>query len=355
MAIDKEATNRAVRHMVLLQQYSGSQVKRMQSVLKSTADDLVVRLSKEGVTINNFKRYTALLKDTRGLLKASYGGIGDSLIKELEKLAPQEAEFARQSLSLQVQTNVQTVLPTAEQLHVAVFARPLEGQFLKPFVKNWEIQEARRVSQAITEGFYRGTPTADIARQIKGTRANKFRDGIIGGPTNHHATTVVRTAITHVSSQARMATLAANSDIVEGWRFVNTLDDRTSLICASQDTTKVWRIGFGPIPPLHPNCRSTMVFVPKAEFGIKHTRGVTTRASVGASGPKPVPGSQTYSTWLKEQPAGFQDQALGKTRGALFRRGDLSVDKFTTNTNDVLTLPELKKAYPLAFDKANIK
>lgn len=355
MAIDKEATNRAVRHRVLLEQYSNSQVKRMQKVLKSTADDLVVRLSKEGVTINNFKRYTALLKDTRVLLKSSYGGIGDGLITEIEKLAPQEAEFGRESLKLQVKTNVQTVLPTAQQLHAAVFARPLEGQFLKPFIKNWEVQETRRVVNAITEGFYRGTPTADISRQIRGTRANQFKDGIIGGVTNRNATTMVRTAITHTSAQARMATLAANSDIVQGWRFVNTLDDRTSLICASQDTVKVWPIGQGPIPPLHPNCRSTLVFVPKAEFGVKPTRGVTTRASVGASGPKPVPASQTYSTWLKEQPAGFQDQALGKTRGALFRRGDLSIDKFTTNTNDVLTLPELKKAYPLAFDKANIK
>lgn len=350
---DKAALNRAVRHQILLEQYSAGQVTRMRKVLKRTADDLAARILKEGQTINNTRRYRALLKDVRSLLNASYGGIGEGLISEIEDLAPQEAEFARRSLQLQV--NVQTTLPTAEQLNVAVFARPVEGQFLKPFIKTWEVQETRRVVNAITEGFYRGTPTADIARQVRGTRANQFKDGIVGGVTNRNASTMVRTAINHTSNQARMATLAANSDIVAGWMFVNTLDDRTSLICASQDTTKVWPIGQGPIPPLHPNCRSTMVFVPKSEFEVTTTRGATTRASRGASGPEAVPATQTYSTWLKNQPAAFQDQALGKTRGALFRRGELTVDKFTTNTNEILTLDQLRRKYPMAFDKANIE
>jgi SPP1 gp7 family putative phage head morphogenesis protein len=349
---DKAALNRAVRHQVLLEQYSAGQVKRMQKILKSTADSLSARILKEGQTIENTRRYKALLKDTRALLNASYGGIGDGLIEELEKLAPQEAAFASKSLQLQV--NVQTTLPTAEQLNVAVFARPVEGQFLRPFIKTWEIQETRRVANAITEGFYRGTTTANIAREIRGTQANQFKDGIIGGVTNRNASTMVRTAINHTSNQARMATLGANSDIVQGWSFVNTLDDRTSVICAGQSTTKVWDIGRGPLPPLHPNCRSTIVFVPKKQFEVKPTRGSTTRASVGADGPKPVPATQTYSTWLKNQPAAFQDQALGKSRGALFRRGDLTIDKFTTNTNNILTLDELRGKYPMAFDKANL-
>lgn len=351
---NQESINRAVRHRILLEQYSNNEIKKAQKVLKRVSNDLVARLSKEGVTIENTKRYNALLKDVRALMNVEYGAIGETLAANMVDLSETEAEFAVKSLKLDLRTTVQTVLPTAEQLHVAVFARPLEGQFMEPFIRGWRKAEVNRVTEAITTGFYRGTPTQSIAREIRGTRANQFKDGIIGGITNRHTVSMVRTAITHTSAQSRMAAMMVNSDIVKGWRFVNVLDDRTSIICSSQDTVKVYPLGQGPIPPLHHGCRSTMIYVPRDEFNLKPARG-TTRASVGASGPKPVPASQTYSTWLKNQPAAFQDQALGKTRGALFRRGGLSVQKFTTNTNQVLTLPELRKAYPLAFEKANIK
>lgn len=351
---DQAAINRAIRHRIILEKLTKGEIKRAQKVLKGVADDLVLRLSKEGVTITNTERYNVLLKDVRALLNTTYGKMGNTLISDMEKLAPIEAEFEVKSINLAIKSNVQAVLPSEAQLHAALFTRPIEGQFLEPLVTGWRKREVDRVTQAITTGFYRGTTTAALSREIRGTAQNNFKDGIIGGPTNNDTTTLIRTVVNHTSSQTTQAVYAANSDIVEGWRFVNTLDDRTSLICGSQNLSKVWPIGHGPVPPLHFNCRSTMVFVPKKEFQIPSPRG-TTRASVGATGPTPVPAGQSYSAWLKNQPAEFQDVALGKTRGALFRRGGLTVDKFTTDTNDVLTLPELKKSYPLAFKEANIK
>lgn len=351
---EEEAMNRAVRHQIFLEQYTNGQIKKVQKTLKSIEKRVTRRLAREDVTINNRKRYNALLSDVKAILKAEYTQAGNVLIKDMEKLAEVEAKFELASIRADLSVNVQTTLPTAQQLHAAVFAKPLEGRFLTKTVSKWTVTEAERVEAAITEGFFRGTTTQEITREIRGTRANKFKDGILGGQSNRSATAIVRTAVNHTSAQAKMATMKVNDDIVEGWRFVNTLDNRTSLICLSQDTQIVHPIGKGPIPPLHFNCRSTMVHVIKEQFLLPSPRG-TTRASVGAEGPTPVPANQTYSTWLRNQPAAFQDAALGKTRGALFRRGDLPVEKFTNDANQVLTLDQLKRTDPLAFEKANIK
>ena len=65
---------------------------------------------------------------------------------------------------------------------------------------------------------------------------------------------------------------------------------------------------------------------------------------------------QQYQKWLKRQPAGFQDEVLGKTKGALFRRGGVGVDKFVDmRSGRSFTLDELKNREGQAFMKANIK
>ena len=64
-----------------------------------------------------------------------------------------------------------------------------------------------------------------------------------------------------------------------------------------------------------------------------------TRASMSGQ----VPARQTYGTWLRKQPASVQDDALGKTKGALYRKHKLDVNAFTDDKRRVLTLKELRK------------
>ena len=68
-----------------------------------------------------------------------------------------------------------------------------------------------------------------------------------------------------------------------------------------------------------------------------------------------VPAKTTYQTWLNRQTTGFQDEVLGPTRGALFRRGDLTVDKFVDmRSGRPFTLDELARAEGAAFKKAGL-
>lgn len=161
---------------------------------------------------------------------------------------------------------------------------------------------------------------------------------------------VARTAVNHVSVVARQQVFEENAEVVKGVRWVATLDMRTSAVCRARDG-EVFPIDTGPRPPAHPNCRSSVSPVLKSwrELGFNiDDAPEATRASMDGQ----VPASMTYSEWLKSQSAAAQDEILGATRGALFRRGGLPLDKFVMEDGTELTLRGLAAQYPDAFVKA---
>ena len=69
-----------------------------------------------------------------------------------------------------------------------------------------------------------------------------------------------------------------------------------------------------------------------------------------------VPGDVTYQDWLRRQPAAFQDEALGKTKGKLFRDGGLTLDRFVDPvTARPFTLDDLRRKNEAACMKAGIE
>jgi hypothetical protein len=66
----------------------------------------------------------------------------------------------------------------------------------------------------------------------------------------------------------------------------------------------------------------------------------------------------SYYDWLKEQPASFQDQAIGPVRAKLLRDGGLSASRFAELSVDKyfapLTLPEMQALDPVAFKRAGL-
>jgi hypothetical protein len=115
----------------------------------------------------------------------------------------------------------------------------------------------------------------------------------------------------------------------------------------------VFPVDSGPRPPAHPNCRSTTTPVIKSwkELGINLTEAPPgTRASMDGQ----VPATLTYNDWLKKQPQAFQDEVLGPTKAKLYRKGDLSLDRFIDKSGNEYTLDELRRREMGAFERAGI-
>lgn len=254
MAISQQQIDQTVRHAVFLERLKTGQVNKFAPFLKRIDKEVRLQLSAHDLTDFSRTRLNKLLREVDSLLAVIYKEFTDELQGDLFELAVYEAGFEARSLGAVV--NAEFNLPNENQLIAAVKARPLSirgsGKLLEPWIEDWSKQEKARVSEAIRQGYYEGQTTNQILQRVRGTRANKFNDGILA-ISNRHAETVVRTAVQHVATVARHEMFAANEDIIEGYQWIATLDSRTSSQCRSLDG-QIFKTGKGPLPPLHPNC-----------------------------------------------------------------------------------------------------
>lgn len=197
----------------------------------------------------------------------------------------------------------------------------------KWFEKLLDRPTADKARAWVTTGVKQGLSVDEITRGLAGT---KTQTGVLDGG-RFAAKALVRTAATHAASEARGAAFRELG--LTHWRFVATLDHRTSLQCASEDG-KVYPVGEGEMPPLHINCRSVAVpaFGPDDEPSGK-------RASIRGQ----VPASTTFEEWVETIPKGEQDRYFGKTKAAAWRAGKLTLKDMLGRDMQPLTLAELRE------------
>lgn len=361
MAANQAILDATIRHAVFLEKLKAGEVGKFAPFLKEIDRSIRDRLTQSDLTEYNVKRLEALLKEVDSLLLGIFDRYSALLNLDLIDIANYEAEFEATNLarSAPVGVSLDVVAPTAAAIRAAVLTNPLSvrgtggGKLLKSFIKGWTSAERERVTGTIRQGFFEGQTNFQIIRNIRGTKSAGYKDGILA-TTNRNASTVVHTAIQHASSQARMEVAKANTDIVEEIQIVATLDSKTSQQCRSLDGRR-FPVTSGPRPPFHPNCRSTFIMLTK--LSEMFAKGAT-RAAVGADGAGQVNASLDYYNWLKDQPAAFQDEAIGPVRAKLFREGGLTVERFTELQLDrnfaPLTLLQMMALEPLAFVKAGV-
>ncbi len=295
--------------------------------------------------------------------------ITGAYIADFEKELPAVAEFAakmevRQLASLDTGDlpALALAVPKTSELYKAALRSPIQatGDMLKPFIRDWPEMDAQRVNKVVRQGYGQGKTVAQMTRELVGTKKEKFQDGVLAKSTRD-VSGVVHTATQHVSSEARFETWQKDKDLGLGYYWLATLDRRTTSQCRGLDTLhgrgsgNPLVYGEGPRPPIHYKCRSTTTPELPKEYEFLLEGG--TRPS---SGPDPgsVPATETYYSWLKDQPADFQDFAIGPKRGKLFRDGGLSAEKFadlSLKNFQPMTLKEMEAENPEAFTKAKVK
>jgi SPP1 gp7 family putative phage head morphogenesis protein len=251
-----ELTAISVRNQILLERLKSGEYKKFAPFLRRIERDVRNRIGDEGDTIATKKRLNVLLTDVQRIQKEIYDEYIAQLNGDLGSIAVSQSEFEANSYN-KVVANYNATVPAAEQVLASVRLNPLQikdyagDPLIEPYMRDWSRKETARVTSAIQQGFYQGQTNAEIVRSIRGTKALNYRDGVLD-ISNRSAFTIVRTSVQHAASQARQATMKANSDLIKGYKWVSTLDSRTSDQCASLDGRR-FDIGEGPLPPIHPN------------------------------------------------------------------------------------------------------
>jgi SPP1 gp7 family putative phage head morphogenesis protein len=353
-------TSDAIRRQVLLEGVKEGEHKKFAKFLRDLDKSIRMRLAAEGETIASQRRLNILLADINNIQKGIYSEYTAQFELDLDDIAIAQAELEVSALNKTV-SDFESVIPAENQLLAAYKGNPLsvvgksQGLTLKPFLKQYTTDQISFITGAINQGFAEGQTISQITRKIRGTRSGNFNNGQLA-VINRNNRIMVRTAVQNAGEQARQKTWDANSDLIKGVKWVSTLDSRTTKQCQSLDGRE-FPIDKGARPPIHYGCRSTVTPVLSEKFDF--LKQGSKRPEKGADGAGQTTANTTYYSWLKTQPASFQDSVIGDARGKLLRNGGLTSDEFAKlqlNKNfKPLTLAEMKEKAPEAFDAANIE
>ena len=238
---------------------------------------------------------------------------------------------------------VAVTAPALAILQAAMLLRRMPLEPDRSYTINEALQEysgrkSRQIVQTIRDGVTLGQTSQEITSNIKNLTKLQQRQ----------AATLARTVTNYTSVQAREVVMRENPNITNSYRWIATLDGRTSLICASRDQQIFKESNESPKPPAHFNCRSTIAPVVEGDSADQF------RAALGDSGAQQVSKSTRYETWLRRQSRAFQTEVLGVTRAKLFREGRISIGRFVDAQGATLTLDQLRKLEPMVFEDLGI-
>jgi SPP1 gp7 family putative phage head morphogenesis protein len=243
------------------------------------------------------------------------------------------------------------------------------GEVLEKAFRGVAVDQAERFSQVVRNGLLTGETTPSIAKRLIG-RLGRSEERLIFGEVatttrqlraagvksiiasggeltamaDNQIISLVRTSINQVANSASQQVYEANQDITKKYRYVATLDSRTSSICAALDGQE-FPYGRGPMPPQHFNCRSTTV--PIIDPDILPPSTIAKRAS--ADGPVPV--NMNYGQWLAEQSNKVKAEVLGPSKVPYFNRlvkksgARDAMAKLVRDDGAELTLKDLRNRY----------
>jgi SPP1 gp7 family putative phage head morphogenesis protein len=385
------------RNAIDLNRYSNSVARRVINAY----NDIIVDAANQLRTIDDLAapvkaaRLRAILAQLKDSLATWAGDATELTALELQGIAELQSEFVADQLrrtlpagardavrtveiSPQFAQSVVTTDPTqinvvalSDDLFAAVQGAPAtfsltaaqgtmitlpNGEVVAKAFRGIAVDQAERFSQVVRQGLLTGEPTPAIAKRLVGNlefgeEAKTVKQLVAAGGqatavADNQIVTLVRTSINQVANAASQQVYEANQDITKKYRYVATLDTRTSSICRALDGRE-FEYGKGPMPPQHFNCRSTTVpvidydelgFIPPAP---------AKRASAGGQ----VPADQTYGEWLAKQDLETKAKALGANKVPYFNRladkyGPTdAVAKLVRDDGSELTLDQLRARY----------
>ena len=367
--VNELLVDEAIRHQVQLAKYSNEVVRKMIAVLnRSDArlfEQLLIVLDRVAPSEFQVTRLESLLGSIAAMNSQAYAQLGNEVSVELQAFTQYEVSYQQHVLleTTPAQIHVASVVP--EQVYASAMARPFQGWLLSDVLRDLEQGRAKKIRTTIAQGYTENKPIDKIVRELRGTKANQYADGLLE-VNRREAAAIVRTAVSHTAAVAHDAVYDANADLMKALQWSATLDLRTSEICRIRDG-KLWTpkehkpVGhdlpwLGGPGRAHWQCRSASIPVLKSIeelLGLPDT-GVTLRSGQRASMDGQVPADVDYATWLKKQSATRQDEVLGPTRGKLMRQGKLPLERMYGLKGQFLTLDQLRASDAAAFRRAGL-
>jgi len=318
-------------------------------IIDNAAD---VRLYEEGVQLQNRRIVKRHRKNLRDLLR---GDVRADVTKEVNRfgrellvhqtgsvkeLSTAALDFHTDNLNKEVRKFYKTSRPRSKELLAEVTGPLIKGdKSISKNIRNISAGELVRIQTKVKGGLARGAGKNEIIQDV--LKTTKL--------TEHQAKTLTRTSITSTQSAALNKVVQQNKDIISGYVFTAILDSRTSPTCQHHNG-KFYDVNDDRfVPPLHWNCRSTLVPVIKSKEDLlkedtsKLKKNKLKEANELDFNGKPTK-PQSFTNWLRGQPLDIKSKFLGGMEKAnLFDTGALKVSDFVTSKGKGLSISALRR------------
>jgi len=341
MSTNDKIEDAVTRHQVFIMRYSQGRERLADDYVEKLIEAVTERLGADIATVSP-ARLDQIIAEVAEEIKSQSEEYEKSVVDEMLEFIGYESEF-NVNLLENAAAAVAVTAPALAILQAAMLLRRMPLEPDRSYTINEALQEysgrkSRQIVQTIRDGVTLGQTSEEITSNIKNLTKLQQRQ----------AATLARTVTNYTSVQAREVVMRENPDITNSYKWIATLDGRTSLICASRDQQIFKESNESPKPPAHFNCRSTIAPVVEGDSADQF------RAALGDSGAQQVSKSTRYETWLRRQSRAFQTEVLGVTRAKLFREGRISIGRFVDSQGATLTLDQLRKLEPMVFEDLGI-
>jgi len=369
--IPNKLASAAIKDQVNLNRYSINLSKKVVELLDTAQSEIVAAIAKNDPTAPTMTKWKAarlekLNEDISAILDSSFKDIKKTSLGELLQVGHTQASNVVSATNKAIGVDLFQVTLTPENVTAIVQNTMIDGNIIgawwdkqKDTAKSKLVAQMAAGTQALQIGMVQGESVGQLISRVRGT---KLTPGVMS-VTKREAAALTRTSVMQVAGAVRHETLKANSDVLNGYEIVATLDDRTTLLCSALDG-KRYDLDFQPIghkipypiqggPPFHWGCRSCLVGITKSYAELvgaksplpqKVIKELDANIPIGerASMNGPVSGLQTYDDWIKFEPEDVQKEILGQGKWKLWKENKLDMADLINNAGRELTIKELQ-------------
>lgn len=333
-----ELQDEILRQSLQLLRLSAGQQAEAEAILVKLTRDLQALLQSRDLSSATKAQINDLIAEAEALIHPGYTAAARSL--DTHALALIVAEKTQHLIEDVIPASVR--LPTAERLASLTKDVLIDGAPSSAWWSKQAEDTAFRFAAQVRQGVVNGETNERIVQRIAGENGEP---GIMD-VARRNARALVQSSVMTAANQARLATFRKNPGLIDGVRWLSTLDSHTCLQCAALDG-QAWDLDGNKIkgttidftmPPAHFSCRCVASPIPAslAEFGIEEEDGVR------ASSEGPISAKTTFDAFLKRQSPAFIEKTLGADRAAMFIAGKLTLRDLVSGTGRPLTLDEIR-------------
>lgn len=204
----------------------------------------------------------------------------ESYLNDAAGDAAERAAVVAPQSGVSVLENTSKVQFTRQQLHTIAESTTVLGDRLGDLFRpsldkggkwgKWIEQNIGLIDRKVKTGFLTGMTSDQIAATLPG----------LGREAVRRNKAIARTAVMDMSARSQEALWQANSDVIKGWEFDATMDNRVCDQCAPWDGEFKQTRGQLPATPLHINCRCRALPLSASEMLLRKEDGPQRRSVV---------------------------------------------------------------------------